>query len=198
MKIPLFPPLSAANPPAACLAPIIDQHSSYGVFMETQDEFFQYLEVIYEQQAHCLESLKSYVGLSDDDPNLLEFAKSKNYFPVTNQPGWTDQLAEVFSMRWKDRDEKRTTYYSFDSRTTMNIFNATYDDGQSTLFEVTLEGGDFGVEFIVRLDGDWRYEAKWVKEEALLREWFHAPKEVLAVYSANDVYLEPSPGWIHG
>ena len=166
--------------------------------METQDEFFQYLKDIYVQQAHCLEGLKSYVGLSDDDPDLLEFARSKNYFPVTHQPEWADKLAELFSMRWKDRDEKRTTYYSFDSRTTMNIFNATYDDGGSSVFEVTLEGGEFGVEFIVRFDGEWRYEAKWVKEEALLQHWLQAPKAVIAVYSANDVYLEPSPGWIQG
>ena len=38
--------------------------------MLTQDEFFQYLEDIYVQQAHCLESLKSYVRLSDDDPDV--------------------------------------------------------------------------------------------------------------------------------
>lgn len=166
--------------------------------METQDEFFQYLEEIYQQQAYSLEGLKSYVGLPDDDPDLLAFAKSKNYFPVTNRPKWTDKLAELFGMRWKDRDEKYSTYYCFDSHTTMSILNANCGDGGSLLFEVILEGGEFGVEFIARLDGDWRYEAKWVKEEALLREWFHAPKEVIAVYSANDVYLEPSPGWIDG
>lgn len=164
--------------------------------METQDEFFQYLEEIYEQQAYCLEDLKSYVGLPDDDPDLLIFAKSKNYFPVTNQPEWTDKLAEVFSMRWKDRDEKRTTYYSFDSHTTMNIFNTTYDDGGSSLFVVTLEGGEFGVEFFARFDGVWHFEPKWVKEAPLLKQWLQAPKAVIAVYSANDVYLEPSPGWI--
>ena len=38
--------------------------------MLTQDEFFQYLEDIYVQQAHYLESLKSYVRLSDDDPDV--------------------------------------------------------------------------------------------------------------------------------
>lgn len=166
--------------------------------METQEEFFQYLEDIYEQQAHCLESLKSYVGLPDDDPDLLAFAKSKNYFPVTNQPEWAGKLSELFSMRWKDRDEKRTTNYAFDPDATMNVFNGTYDDGGSSLFEVTLEGGEFGVEFIVRLDGEWRYEVKWVKGAHLLEQWLQAPKAVIAVYSANDVYLEPSPGWIQG
>lgn len=164
--------------------------------METQDEFFQYLDEIYETQAYCLEDLKTYVGLPDDDPDLLAFAKSKNYIPVTKQPEWADQLAELFSMRWKDRDEKRTTYYSFDSQTTMNIFNATYEDGGSSLFVVTLEGGTFGVEFRARLNGDWSFEPKWVKEAPLLKQWLQAPKTVIAVYSNNDVYLEPSPGWI--
>ena len=168
--------------------------------METEDDFdfFEYLEQIYVQQANCLEGLKSYVGLPDDDPDLLAFAKSKNYFPVTNQTDWAGKLTELFSMRWKDRDEKRTTYYSFDSHTTMNIFNAAYDDGGSSLFEVTLEGGEFGMEFIARLDGDWCFEVKWVKGEHLLKQWLQAPKAVIAVYSANDVYLEPSPGWIQG
>lgn len=78
--------------------------------MKTEDEFFQYLEDIYEQQAQSLVGLKGYVRLPDDDPDLLEFARSKNYFPVTKQPEWAEKLAEVFSMRWKDRDEKRTTF----------------------------------------------------------------------------------------
>lgn len=166
--------------------------------MEIQDDFFQYLEEIYEQQAYCLEDVKSYVRLPDDDPDLLAFAESKNYFPVTNRPEWTDKLAELFGMRWKDRDEKRTTYYGFDAHTTMNIFNRTYDNGGSSLFVVTLEGGEFGVEFSAQLDGDWRFEPKWVKEAPLLKQWLQAPKAVIAVYSANDVYLEPSPGWIQG
>ena len=166
--------------------------------METQDEFFQYLEDIYVQQAHCLESLKSYVGLSDDDPDLLEFARSKNYFPVTHQPEWADKLAELFSMRWKDRDEKRTTYYSFDSDTTMNIFNATYDGGGSSVFEVTLEGGEFrgGVYCSIRRRVALRSEVG--EGRTLLQHWLQAQKAVIAVYSANDVYLEPSPGWIQG
>ena len=32
----------------------------------------------------------------------------------------------------------------------------------------------------------------------VLKQWLQAPKTVIAVYSANDVYLEPSPGWIQG
>ena len=155
--------------------------------METQDEFFQYLEEIYEQQAYCLEDVKSYVRLPDDDPDLLAFAESKNYFPVMSRPEWTDKLAELFGMRWKDRDEKRTTYYSFDSHTTMNIFNRTYEDGGSSLFVVTLEGGEFGVEFIAQLDGDWHFEPKWVKEAPLLKQWLQAPKAVIAVYSERCV-----------
>lgn len=165
--------------------------------METDDEFFQYLEEIYEQQAYCLESLKSYVGLSDDDPDLLEFAKLKSFFPVASQPEWIGKLAELFSMRWKDRDEKRTTYYGFDSGATMNIFNPAAEDGVLSVFEVTVEGGEFGLEFIARLEGDsWGFKAKWVKGEPLLKQWLQAPKTVIAVYSANDVYLEPEPGWI--
>lgn len=164
--------------------------------MKIEDEYFQYLEDIYEQQAQSLEGLKSYVRLPDDDPDLLAFARSRNYFPVTNQPEWTEKLAELFSMRWKDRDEKRTTYYYFDEYACMNIFNATYDNGGSSVFEVTLEGGQFGVEFVVRFDGSWHYEVKWVKEEQLLKQWLQIPKVVIAVHSANDVYLEPTPGWI--
>lgn len=164
--------------------------------MKTEDEFFQYLEDIYEQQAQSLVGLKGYVRLPDDDPDLLEFARSKNYLPVTKQPEWAGKLAEVFSMRWKDRDEKRTTFYHFDGNTCMNIFNAAYEDGGSSLFEVTLEGGQFGVEFVVRFDGSWHYEVKWVKGEQLVKQWLNAPKVVIAVHSANDVYLEPTPGWI--
>lgn len=78
----------------------------------------------------------------------------------------------------------------------MNIFNAAYEDGGSSLFEVTLEGGQFGVEFVVRFDGSWHYEVKWMKGEQLVKQWLNAPKVVIAVHSANDVYLEPTAGWI--
>jgi len=162
------------------------------------NEYFQYLEDIYAQQAHSLEGLKCYVRLPDDDADLLAFARIKNYRPVARQPEWAEKLAEVFGLRWTDRDKKRTTYYCFDEHVTMNVFNATYDDGGSSVFEVTLDGEQFGVEFIARFDGRWQYEVKWVKEEELVKMWLQAPKVVIAVHSANDVYLEPERGWVKG
>ena len=44
--------------------------------MKNEDEYFQYFEDIYQQQAQSLEGLKFYVRLLDDDPDLLEFARS--------------------------------------------------------------------------------------------------------------------------
>ncbi len=124
--------------------------------METQDEFFQYLEEIYEQQAHCLEDLKSYVGLPEcTDPDLSPNLCQKSELFSCDEPAGVDltNLLKCSACAGRTVTKNVRPDDSFDSHTTMNIFRERTKTAGSSLFVVTLEGGEFGVEFIAQLHG---------------------------------------------
>lgn len=152
--------------------------------------FEEYIEDIYAQQGCSLEDTMG----SDDDPELLAFAKSKGFDRVRIQPEWAEELGDLFDLRWKDRDKKQSTDYWFNEHTRMNVFNREKGTDRPPEFMVCVDGNDFGVEFVVRFDDAWRYDVKWLKQEPQLKTWLQSPKEIVGVNGSNHVYLDP--GWL--
>jgi hypothetical protein len=154
-------------------------------------DFEEYLEDVYAQQGYSLEDTMGYYDRSDDDPDLLAFAKGKGFDRVRIQPEWAEELSNLFDLRWKGRDQKQSTDYWFDDHTRMNVFNREKGTNRPPEFMVSVDGNDFGVEFVAWFDGAWRYDVKWLKQEPQLKTWLQSPKEVVGVNSANNVYLDP-------